>query len=164
MAPGAVIVARGRCEGGDVLAMADEALAALQRACGGAVPGPLAIPALLELTRKAWRHRIKLARLFQAQDGENAVSAWVEIVPDDEGLALALSNWRVTPLSAAAPGDAAASEADEAALLSQIADLQARLDARQAVLAVGRATATLEPLAAAMRDGFGRAWTDFVTI
>ena len=164
MAPGAVIVARGRCEGSDVLAVADEALAALQRACGGAVPGPLAIPALLELTRKAWHYRMKLARIFQAQDGENAVSAWVEIVPDDDGLALALSNWRVTPLSATMLDDSAATEADETAMLAQVADLHARLDARQTVLAVGRATASLEPLAAAMRDGFGRPWTDFVTI
>lgn len=164
MAPGAVIVARGRCEGSDVLAVADEALAALQRACGGAVPGQLAIPALLELTRKAWHYRMKLARVFQAQDGDNAVSAWVEIVPDDDGLTLALSNWRVTPLATATAADAVASEADEGAMLAQVADLHARLDARQAVLAIGRSNAPLEALGAAMRDGFGRPWTDFVTI
>ena len=163
MAPGAVIVARGRCEGSDVLAVADEALAALQRACGGAVPGQLAIPALLELTRKAWHYRMKLARVFQAQDGENAVSAWVEIVPDDDGLALALSNWRVTPLATAAVAEAAG-DTDEAAMLAQVADLHARLDARQAVLATGRSNAPLEALGAAMRDGFGQPWTDFVTI
>ena len=164
MAPGAVIVARGRCEGSDLLAGADEALAALQRACGGAVPGQLAIPALLELTRKAWHYRMKLARVFQAQDGENAVSAWVEIVPDDDGLALALSNWRVTPLATAIAADAMAGETDEGAVLAQVADLHARLDARQAVLATGRSNAPLEALGAAMRDGFGRPWTDFVTI
>ena len=164
MAPGAVIVARGRCEGSDLLAVADEALGALQRACGGAVPGQLAIPALLELTRKAWHYRMKLARVFQAQDGENVVSAWVEIVPDDDGLVLALSNWRVTPLAIGAATDAVARDADEGAMLVQVADLHARLDARQGVLAVGRSTALLEPLAAAMRDGFGRPWTDFVTI
>ena len=163
MAPGAVIVARGRCEGSDLLAGADEALAALQRACGGVVPGQLAIPALLELTRKAWHYRMKLARVFQAQDGENAVSAWVEIVPDDDGLALALSNWRVTPLATAAVAEAAG-DTDEAAMLAQVADLHARLDARQAVLATGRSNAPLEALGAAMRDGFGQPWTDFVTI
>ncbi len=164
MAPGAVIVARGRCEGSDLLAVADEALAALQRACGGAVPGQLAIPALLELTRKAWHYRMKLARVFQAQDGENAVSAWVEITPDDDGLALALSNWRVSPLAPAITTEFAASDADEGAILAQVADLHARLDARQAVLAAGRSSAPLEPLAAAMRDGFGHPWTDFVTL
>ena len=161
MAPGAVIVARGRCEGSDVLAVADEALAALQRACGGAVPGQLAIPALLELTRKAWHYRMKLARVFQAQDGDNAVSAWIEIVPDDDGLALALSNWRVTPLASAIIAESAA---DDGALLAQVADLHVRLDARQAILAAGRSNAPLEALGAAMRDGFARPWTDFVTI
>ena len=166
MAPGAVIVARGRCEGSDVLAVADEALAALQRACGGAVPGQLAIPALLELTRKAWHYRMKLARVFQAQDGENAVSAWVEIVPDDDGLALALSNWRVTPLAPTTEFTTADADAnaDQGAMLAQVADLHARLDARQAVLATGRSNAPLDALGAAMRDGFGRPWTDFVTI
>jgi signal transduction histidine kinase len=164
LAPGAVIVARGRCDGSDTLAVADEALAALQRACGGSVPGPLAIPALLELTRKAWHFRMKLARLFQAQDGENTVSAWVEIAPDDDGLTLALSNWRVTPLAAAAAIETSGGDAVEAALLAQIADLYARLDARQGVLAVGSSTAALESVAVQMRSGFGRSWTDFVTI
>ena len=164
MAPGAVIVARGRCDGSDVLAGADEALAALQRACGGAVPGQLAIPALLELTRKAWHYRMKLARLFQAQDGENAVSAWVEIVPDENGLELALSNWRVTPLPPTIAIEMSTSDAGDGAMLAQVADFHARLDARQGVLAAGRSTPSLEPLAAAMRDGFGRPWTDFVSV
>ena len=164
MAPGAVIVARGRCEGSDMLAGADHALAALQRACGGAIPGQLAIPALLELTRKAWHYRMKLARLFQAQDGENAVSAWVEIVPDDDGLTLALSNWRVTPLPPESIFEASLGDAGDGAMLAQVADLHARLDPHQAVLAAGRSAALLEPLAAAMREGFGRSWTDFVSI
>ncbi|MDP3674207.1 MAG: HAMP domain-containing sensor histidine kinase [Novosphingobium sp.] len=128
------------------------------------MPGPLAIPALLELTRKAWHYRMKLARLFQAQDGENTVSAWVEIVPDDEGLTLALSNWRVIPLTVATTVDAVAAEADEAMLLAQVADLHARLDARQSLLAVGHSTDVFEPLAIAMRAGFGHVWTDFVVI
>ena len=164
MAPGAVIVARGRCEGSDVLAGADEALAALQRACGGVVPGQLAIPALLELTRKAWHYRMKLARLFQAQDGENAVSAWVEIVPDEDGLALALSNWRVTPLAPAIAAEASTGDAGDGAMLAQVADLHARLDPHQGILAAGRSIASLNPLVAAMRDGFGRPWTDFVNV
>ena len=49
-------------------------------------------------------------------------------------------------------------------MLAQVADLHARLDARQAVLATGRSNAPLEALGAAMRDGFGQPWTDFVTI
>ena len=159
MAPGAVVVARGRCEGSDRLVEADEALAGLQRACGGEVPGQLAIPALLGLTRKAWRHRIKLARAMSAQDGENAISAWVEIEPQDGGCALALSNWRAVPLTGEDIG-----EAEDVALLSQLAELHVRLDARQGVIAVGRASPALEPVASAMRAGFGRSWTDFVEL
>ena len=159
MAPGAVVVARGRCEGSDRLVEADEALAALQRACGGEIPGQLAIPALLGLTRQAWRHRVKLARAMSAQDGENAISAWVEIEPAGDGCALALSNWRAAPLA----GDEI-DAADDIALLAQLAELHARLDARQGVIAVGRASPALAPLAAAMHAGVGRPWTDFVVL
>ena len=164
MAPGAVIVARGRCEGSDVLVAADDALAALQRACGGDIPGTIAIPALLELTRKAWRHASPLSRMIHAQDGENAVAAWVEVSPEADGCALALSNWRVNRL--AEPSDDGLEDAltEDAALLAQIADLHARLDARQGVVAVGRAGERTAALAEAMRAGRGRAWTDFVSL
>ena len=52
MNPGTVIVARGRSDRDERLLSADEPLAALQRACGGALPGIVAIPQLLELVRK----------------------------------------------------------------------------------------------------------------
>ena len=164
MAPGAVIVARGRCEGSDILVAADDALAALQRACGGDIPGTIAIPALLELTRKAWRCASPLSRMIHAQDGENAVAAWVEVSPEADGCALALSHWRVNRLAEApdaAPDD---SLGEDAALLAQIADLHARLDARQGVIAVGRSGEPAVALADAMRAGRGRPWTDFVLL
>ncbi|MCA1660788.1 MAG: HAMP domain-containing histidine kinase [Novosphingobium sp.] len=164
MAAGAVIVARGRCEGSDTLIAADEALAALQRACGGELPGTIAVPALLELSRRAWHARTPLARTIDAHDGEHAVSAWVEMTPEGDGCAIALSNWRVSPL-AQMPGDGwSEGQGDDAGLLAQIAELHARLDARQAVLAVSRGSERLAPLAAAMRAGFSRAWTDFVSL
>ena len=163
MAPGAVIVARARCEGSDRLIAADEALAVLQRACGGDIPGTIAVPALLELSRKAWRHRIKLAQTIHAQDGENAVTAWVEMTPESGGCAIALSNWRMTPLADGREPGQAEVEAEDAMLLAQTADLHARLDARQGVLAVSRASEPLAPLAEAM-GGSGRAWTEFVTL
>lgn len=161
--PGPVIVARGRCEGSDTLLSADEPLASLQRACGGTIPGTIAVPALLELARKASGFRMKLARMIHAQDGENAVSAWVELTPDEAGAAIAVSQWRATPL-----GDEGQSPppgfSDEVALFAQTADLHARLDARQGVLAVGRASDALTKLAAAMRGGLGTSWTHFVRI
>ena len=164
MAPSAMIVARARCEGSDRLIAADEALAALHRACGGDIPGTIAVPALLELSRKAWRHRIKLAQTIHAQDGENAVTAWVEMTPESGGCAIALSNWRMTPLADGREPGQAEVEAEDAMLLAQTADLHARLDARQGVLAVSRASEPLAPLAEAMQAGSGRAWTEFVTL
>lgn len=162
--PPALVVARGRCEGSYRLIAADEALAALQRACGGDIPGTIAVPALLELSRKAWHHGIKLAQTIHAQDGENAVSAWVEMTPESGGCAVAISNWRMTPLADGRGPDQADVEAEDAVLLAQTADFQARLDARQGVLAVGRASNRFASLAEAMQGGSGRAWTEFVTL
>ena len=165
MNPGAVIVARGRSDLDERLLEADEPLAALQRACGGAIPGTVAIPQLLELVRKAGHYRMKLARLIHARDEANAISAWVEVAPDDEGCALAVSNWRAAPLAVA---DSAPANDDLAGVAAQCADLHARLDARQQVLAVGRASEALEPVAAAMRVAAGgeggQPWTDFVDV
>jgi len=159
--PGAVIVARGRSDRDERLLSADEPLAALQRACGGSIPGIVAIPQLLELVRKAGHYRMKLARVIHARDESNAISAWVEVSPDDEGCALAISNWRAAPLGSA--GSMGGVD-DLAGVAAQCADLHARLDPRQQVLAVSRAVAPLEPLAATMRAASGRPWTDFVEV
>lgn len=161
MNSGTVIVARGRSDRDERLLEADEPLAALQRACGGAIPGTVAIPQLLELVRKAGHYRMKLARVIHARDADNAISAWVEVSPDDEGCALAVSNWRAAPLVAP---EAASAVDDLAGVAAQCADLHARLDPRQQVLAVGRASEVLEPIAAAMRGSSGQPWTDFIDI
>ncbi len=162
MNPGAVIVARGRSDREARLLSADEPLGALQRACGGAIPGTLAIPELLELVRKAGHYRMKLARVINARDETNAISAWVEVSPDEEGCSLAISNWRAAPLSEAR--EAAEGDDDIAGVAAQCADLHARLNARQHVLAVGRSTTALGPVASQMRAGQGRPWTDFVEV
>lgn len=156
---GLVTVARGRCEGSDRLVEAEPALAALQRACGGELPGIVAVPALLELLRQAWTLRHRLARRIHAQDGENAVSAWVEVVPDARGCAVAFSEWRAVPL-----GEPAGELADDALLLPLLADLHVRLDARQGVVAVGHAEAPLAALAERLTHGRGEAWTAFVDL
>jgi signal transduction histidine kinase len=161
VAQGSIVVARGRSEGSDRLVAADDALAALQRACGGELPGTVAIPALLELLRQAWGARLKLARRVHAQDGENAISVWAEVEPLEGGCALALSEWRASPLPSDADGEGQAG-AEE--WLSQVADLHARLDSRQAVLAVGHGAPSLRDLATAMEAGAGKPWTDFVEL
>lgn len=151
---------RGRVDADGRLVAADPPLAALQQACGGDVPGAVAIPALIEVTRAASRHRRRLRRPIRAQDAASAITAVADIVPEGEGWALALSEWRSVLL---AEEEEASTDAD-AALAALLADLHASLAADHSVLAVGHASAALEPVAAAMRVGIGAVWTDFVEI
>ena len=72
---------RAISDGADCLISADKPIAALQLRCGGELPGTIAVPALLEVVRKARRYGLKLARTIQAQDGASAITAWVEVEP-----------------------------------------------------------------------------------
>lgn len=154
-------VARARTDGADRLIAADEPLLSLQLRCGGDLPGAIAIPALREAVRKARASGLRLARPIAAQDGADAVTAWVEIEPDDAGCRIELRHWR----SRAAPvEDEQLVARRKAQIESRIAELHARLDARQAVLYAATDNPELAELAAAMDAGRGRPWTDFVTI
>ncbi|WP_319641296.1 HAMP domain-containing sensor histidine kinase [Novosphingobium sp. JCM 18896] len=155
---------RAVSDGADMLVSADKAIAALQLRCGGDLPGMIAVPALLEVVRKARRYGLKLARTIQAQDGASAITAWVEVEPlpgDDAGCEILLRNWHAAPLAAEDPA-----EADErrGEIDRHVAELTARLDAGQRVLTVEAEAPDLVALAAAMEAGFGRPWTDFITI
>lgn len=148
----------------DRLLSADEPLAALQFRCGGELPGTIAVPALLETVRKARRYRLRLGRTINAQDGAHAVTAWVEVEPRRDGEAgcdIVLRNWRNTPLPADDPAEIAALHA---AIDREIAELTARLDAGQRLLAVEADAPDLVELCRAMQTGIGRPWTEFVTI
>ena len=72
-------LAHGTVDADGRLAMAEEPLAGLQRACGGEIGGTVAIPELLALVTKAQRYGLRLARQFRAIDGEERITAWVEI-------------------------------------------------------------------------------------
>ena len=162
-APGAAILARAVSDGDDRLVTADEPLAGLQLLCGGELPGTIAIPALLETVRKARRYGLRLARAIAAQDGAEAITAWIEVEPDEdgEGCAIVLRHWQATPLP---PEDLAAAALDRAEIDRELAEISALLDADQQVLtAEGDSFDTAETLAA-MLGGVGRRWTDFVTI
>ncbi|MDE2403900.1 MAG: sensor histidine kinase [Sphingomonadales bacterium] len=145
------------------LVEAAEPLASLQLRCGGAIPGAIAIPALAELVAQARRFGLRLARPMVAQDGDEEVRAWAEIepLPDDGGCRLVLRHWQAVALAGEDPAEAADRRAEIDRVL---AELTARLDARQGVLSVECEAADLAPLAAAMRDGVGRPWTEFVEI
>lgn len=162
MTGGGVVLARGLSDGQDRLLSADEPLAGLQLRCGGDLPGTIAIPALLEAVRKARRFGLKLARPINAQDGSEAVTAWIEVEPgDDAGCAITVRNWRTAPLPPEDP-DVALRRRTE--IDRTLAELTARLDARQCLLAAESQAADLAVLLAAMRAGRGKPWTDYVTI
>ncbi|MFT4026389.1 MAG: HAMP domain-containing sensor histidine kinase [Novosphingobium sp.] len=161
---GGAVLARATSDGEDRLLSADEPLAGLQLRCGGDLPGTIAIPALLETVRKARRFGLKLARPINAQDGNEAVTAWIEVEPGKErhsGCAITVRNWRTAPLPPEDPDAALRRRTD---IDRTLAELTARLDARQCLLAVESDAADLAQLLGAMRGHAGQPWTDFVTI
>lgn len=160
---GAVLV-RGVSDADDRLVAADEPLAGLQLRCGGELPGTIAVPALLETVRKARRYQMKLARTLSAQDGTHAVSAWIEVEPrrDGElGCEILARNWRSALLPEGDPVEIALRHGE---IERQLAELTARLDSGQRILAVEVEAHDLAALGEAMEAGIGRPWTEFVAI
>jgi signal transduction histidine kinase len=165
---GGAVLARGLSDSEDRLLTADDPLAGLQLRCGGEIPGTIAIPALLEIVRKSRRFGLKLARPIQAQDDTDAITAWVEVEPCDESdstaeaaCSITVRNWRSVPLATEDPDAGHARRTD---IDRTVAELEARLDARQCLLAVESDAPDLAPAVARMRSGLGRPWTDFVAI
>ncbi|MFK4872081.1 sensor histidine kinase [Novosphingobium sp. ZW T3_23] len=155
------ILARGVSDAQDRLLEADEPLAGLQQRCGGGLPGAIAVPELLELVRKARRYGFRLARAVAAHDGNDVITAWVEVEPQGfgEGCQIVVRNWQTAP---APMEDAAAVERRRTMTDRHLAELSAQLDAEQRLLAVSSDSAELASLAASMSAGFGRAWTEFL--
>ncbi|MCT2558697.1 HAMP domain-containing histidine kinase [Tsuneonella sp. YG55] len=165
MAGAGVVLARARTDADDRLIEADEPLAGLQRRCGGDLPGTVAVPALLEIVRKARRLGLKVARTIEALDGEETVRAWVEIDPEGDrgsgGCAISIGAWSTTPR--ATPSDEE-TEALRIAIDRAVAELSARLDPEQGVLTVDSAAPDLAALVRKMRNRPGTPWTDFVDL
>jgi signal transduction histidine kinase len=163
MAGSAPFAVRARTDARDWLIEADEPLAGLQLRSGGELPGVIASPALLELVRKSRVYGLRLARAIRAQDDHEQVTAWVEVMPDEggEGCAIGFSNWQSEPLP-----DAGGAEAEQrrAGIARQLAEVSARLGAKQELLSVEADSAELAPLVERMRAGLGTAWTEFVEL
>lgn len=156
------ILARAASDGADRLVHAEEPLAGLQRNCGGDLPGLIAVPELLELVRKARLYRLRLARSISAQDGGEAITAWVEVDPrgeDEDGCDIVLRSWQSAPI---APDDTRLAIDRRAALDREVSELSARLDAEQRILFVTSDSPDLQELARAMSAGLGRPFTDFL--
>lgn len=156
------ILAKASVDGQGCLIAADEPLAGLQLRCGGEIPGAIAIPQLHELVARARGYGLRLARAIRAQDGDEMVSAWVEVEPEDDGgCRVAVRSWQTSPLP---PEDTAIVASHRAAIERTVAELTARLDAGQRVLTAESDGAETQALAAAMRLGAGKPWTDFVEL
>ena len=163
MEPGGALLARALCDGNDLLVTADDPLATLQQRCGGELPGPLAIPALRELVQRARLLGLKLARRMDATDGQDAISAWVEVEPDRAtgDCRIGVVSWRAVPLPAEDLNETAARRV---AIDRTVAELTALLDGGQQVITVSAEAADLAQVASAMQAGAGRPWTDFITV
>jgi hypothetical protein len=162
MARAAPYIARARTDADDRLIEAEEPLAGLQLRAGGEIPGTIASPALLELVRKSRRLGLKLGQPIKARDENELVTAWVEVNPDGRhgGCVIGLSHWQTVQISADENVDAT----HRAGIDRDLAELSARLDAKQKVLTASATSDELAPLAERMREALGSPWTDFVEV
>ncbi|QIQ86005.1 HAMP domain-containing sensor histidine kinase [Erythrobacter sp.] len=160
-----LLAARGLTDARDRLVTADEALAELQYACGGSVPGVLAVPELLDLVRQARTMGLRLAREFSAHDGEEMITGFARIhpVPESEGggCEVLVENWQRHPGALAAAGEFA-EQFD--AIDRASAEASGRLDPRQRVQFVSAGAPDARALEQAVATEPGRVWTDYVTL
>lgn len=153
------VIAHGASDAGDRLLSADEPLASLQLRCGGELPGVIAVPELLEIVTRARRSNVRVSRVVNAQDGADAISAWVEVQPEGTGCAIRVRSWQTGPLPSE---DGAAAERRRAVIDRHLAELSAYLDAGQRILTVTSDSAELAGLAASMNAAVGTLWTDLL--
>ena len=160
-----LLAARGRTDRDDRLLSADDALAELHTACGGILPGTLAVPELLELVRQGRRMGLKLAREFKAFDGEEFVSGMARIHPldDDEGggCELLIENWQRASVPEPSSRELAQrlDEIDRAC-----AEISIRLDADQRIRRVDASAPDAAVFEAAATKTQLSAWTDHVEL
>ena len=136
---GTKFIARAIVDADGMLTEAEEPLAGLQVECGGRIGGPVAVPELRALVEKAQRFGLRLARQFRAVDGQDRITAWIEIEPLNgsdglpQGCELGLVSWHSEELP---PEDELEAARRRAELSRNLADLTARLDPSQRVLSV----------------------------
>ena len=150
---------RARCDGADRLVEADETLAALQVRLGGSFPGTIALPGLFALVRKVRLSGVPLSALLTIEDDRQPVSFRANVAPTQDGTAIDITEWKLA---------ADAWKADETgaaeALLRQLAEAHVVLDAEQRVISGMVDASDLADFNTALRQGFGRYWTDLVNL
>lgn len=151
---------RARTDEADRLVDADETLASLQLRLGGAFPGTIAMPGLLALVRKARLAGTALHAILTVEDGNQPLSMQASVMPDEGGARIEIAEWRLA--EAAWSGQNAG--VDGLALQRQLAQAHLVLDAEQRVISGGTDAPDLTGFAAALQQGFGRYWTDLVSV
>ncbi|MHA7818415.1 MAG: sensor histidine kinase [Erythrobacter sp.] len=160
-----ILAARALTDANDRLLTAEEPLAELHHACGGSLPGALAIPELLDLVQQARRMGLRIAREFSAFDGEEVVSGFARIHPlsgeDGGGCEVIVENWHRAPAQQSTPREYAErlDAADRAA-----AEVTARLDARQHVQFLSADAPDTADLRERVERSSGKAWSEYVEL
>ena len=157
-------IAKGRVDRDLRLVEANGVLARLQADCGGSVGEPLAIPELRRMVAAAMQRGVKLARSFDAFDGENAVRAFVELTLDGEPgedsayCEIAVLSWNTPP-----PGVSTDSAVErDRALVEAISEATLRLDADQRLLDAEASASDLTAFVEQLEPG--RRWTDAIAV
>ncbi|MFL0671227.1 MAG: sensor histidine kinase [Erythrobacter sp.] len=157
--------ARGITDERDRLISADTPLALLQERCGGALPGMLAIPELLEQVQHARAIGLRIARSFSAFDGEDVISGFVRINPRGAdaggGCEVLVESWQRSP--AAFSGSHALAQYLDA-IDRASAEITLRLDARQRVQMAGVLSADAQGLGEAMAARPDALWSDLIEL
>ena len=160
-------IAHARSDAEGRLTEADELVARLQQACGGALGSRIAIPELLALVEKAQGYGLRLARQFEAVDGDNRITAWVEIAPvtgengESEGCTIDVVSWNTEVLPPENEIEAARRRVE---INRHLADCTARLDSNQRLLSVETEAGDLAQFAERALANVGKPWTDFVQL
>ena len=160
-------IARARADAEARLVEADEIVARLQHACGGSLGTRIAIPELLALVEKAQRYGLRLARQFEAIDGENRVTAWVEIAPvtneagESDGCAIDVVSWHSEELPPENDIEAARRRVE---INRHTADCTARLDSQQRLLSLETEASDLAEFSEQARAKVGKPWTELVDL
>ncbi|MBL9067598.1 MAG: HAMP domain-containing histidine kinase [Sphingopyxis sp.] len=92
-------IVRGRIDRSGALVSADAPLLRLQQRAGAGLGKPLALPHLARLVALAQRLHRDVSRPLHAADDHSDIHALVRIIPDADGAALEISDWRTRPMT-----------------------------------------------------------------
>jgi len=135
-------------------------LAALQVRLGGSYPGLLAIPTLLAVVRRVRISGVRLDARLAVEDAGQPFLFDASVCPDDDGVTIAIADWQL----ASQAWEGADKDGADEVLLRQLAEAHVVLDREQRIIAGSTFGADLAQFEQDLRGGFGRYWTDVVTL